>query len=108
MKRQHLGMGVRQVNPETGNRKSSLWMVFESVQQQFAKWRMSGQYVDRDDLLAEFDFRLGQKIEELEAERLERPLLQDAEGFRAACDAVEMAKRLTCFAFVGSSIGFAL
>ena len=44
-------------------------MVFREVQEQFLKWRMGGQYVDKDDLLADFDFRLAQKISELELKR---------------------------------------
>ena len=64
--RQHLGLGVRAVSADTGNRKSALWQVFEKVQQQFRLWRMAGQYVDRDDIMAEFEFRLDQKITELE------------------------------------------
>ena len=77
VKRQHLGLGIREVKPETANRKSSLWMVFREVQTEFLKWRMSGQYVDRDDLLAEFDFRLSQKISALETQRQEQGFLSE-------------------------------
>ena len=77
VKRQHLGLGIREVKIETANRKSALWMVFRDVQTEFLKWRMSGQYVDRDDLLAEFDFRLSQKISALETQRQEQGFLSE-------------------------------
>ena len=77
VKRQHLGLGIREVKSETANRKSALWMVFRDVQTEFLKWRMSGQYVDRDDLLAEFDFRLSQKISALETQRQEQGFLSE-------------------------------
>ena len=38
---------------------------------------MSGQYVDRDDILAEFDFRLAQKISALETQREEQGYLSE-------------------------------
>ena len=69
VKRQHLGLGIRNVPRQTGNRKSALWSVFEQVHQQFNDWRMGGQYVDKDDLNAEFDYRLEQKIEELQKKK---------------------------------------
>ena len=72
IRRQHLGLGIRAVNKETANRKSNLWMVFKDTQAQFLQWRSAGQYVDRDDILADFDFRLGLKISQLEKKRDER------------------------------------
>jgi hypothetical protein len=69
LKRQHLGLGHRAVKQKTKNRKSALWTLFLKVENQFLKWRSAGQYVDKEDLMTEFDYVLGQKIQELETER---------------------------------------
>jgi len=65
IKRQHLGLGVRELCKEP-NRKSALWSVFAQVKTQFEQWRMAGHYVDKFDLLCAFDERLDRKINELE------------------------------------------
>ncbi len=67
--RQTLGMGIRAVNPETANKKSALSTVFAEVKTRFETWRMSGQYVDREDLCADFEVRLADKVKALEEKR---------------------------------------
>ena len=43
--------------------------VFEDVENKLLAWKASGQLCQKDDLLCEFDYRLGQKIIELEKEK---------------------------------------
>ena len=67
--RLHLGKGIRALaNPES-NKKSAFHKLFSEVEQKFKKWRAAGQYVDKYDLLLEFEELLKAKIDELENEK---------------------------------------
>ena len=70
--RQHMGLGIRAINPETANKKSALWQIFQMVKPIFLKWRMSGQYVDKFDLLVEFEHQCKIKLAELELKKNEQ------------------------------------
>ena len=67
--RQHMGLGVRVQNEEQRTKKSAVWQVLHQVRDVFRKWRMSGQYVDREDIQVEFEAKLQAKVTELEAKR---------------------------------------
>ena len=67
--RQHTGLGIRALNPATKDKKSQLAVVFAAVKVELERWRMSGQYVDKEDLIIELEIRLKRKIVELEAKR---------------------------------------
>ena len=70
--RQHLDMGIRSAKKDTANKKSGLWMIFELVHTQFKKWRMAGQYVDKDDLMSEFPYHLTHRVKILTNQREEQ------------------------------------
>ena len=78
--RQHLGLGIRAINNEEGNRKSALWFIFGQVQKQFHQWRLAGQYVDKNDIAAEFDYRLHQRIDHFEKKIAETGELNTAQA----------------------------
>jgi hypothetical protein len=67
--RQHLGLGYRKVELDKANKKSALWMIFDKVKPQFLNWRKAGQYVDRHDLLREWEHQCEVKIKSLESKR---------------------------------------
>ena len=50
-------------------------MVCDDVLKQFQQWRISVQYVDKNDLMAEFEWRLDLKITGLQKERDEKGIL---------------------------------
>jgi len=62
--RQHTGLGIRAVKPEA-NRKSALHNIFMEVKDKFEGWRAAGHYVDRLDLLSEFETKLTELIAKL-------------------------------------------
>ena len=67
--RQHTGMGVRALNPQTKEKKSQLHQELQQVRERFRGWRMAGLYVDRDDLILEFENKLKKTAAELEAKK---------------------------------------
>ena len=62
--RKHNGLGIRVVKPEA-NRKSALHEIFMEVKTKFEGWRSVGHYVDRMDLLSEFETKLKELIDKL-------------------------------------------
>ena len=67
--RLHLGKGIRALAKPESNKKSAFHSMFVSVEEKFKKWRAAGQYVDKYDLLVEFQELLKAKIDELENEK---------------------------------------
>ena len=75
--RTHMGLGFREV--KNANKKSALALIFERVRPIFMRWRMSGQYVDRGDLLIEFEDQAKKKLEMLDEKRKIKGLLTEKE-----------------------------
>ena len=67
--RLHLGKGIRALAKPESNKKSAFHSMFLSVEEKFKKWRAAGQYVDKYDLLVEFQELLKAKIDDLENEQ---------------------------------------
>ena len=79
--KQGKSLGTRLVTEKAlANRKSALASIFDKVRICFEAWRSAGQYVDREDLLIEFEDRLKKKITELELKKVDYGVLsgQDA------------------------------
>ena len=67
--RQHTSMGGRALNPQTEEKKSQLHQELQQVRDKFRSWRMAGLYLDRDDLILEFENKLKKTAAELEAKK---------------------------------------
>ena len=63
-------MGVRAMS-QTKEKKSQLHPELQQVRERVRSWRMAGLYVDRDDLILDFENKLKRTVAELEAKRSE-------------------------------------